>query len=220
MASGGAEVVTRVLTVVLAIVTARMLEPVEVGFLGLSVIVIGVVSMLSFYPETAAIAARGEEGDGQFAIAAAGIRAGILACSLATLWLAYSAVAGYLTGNDVAAGPLRELVLVLAWMPVLELVSGYPQVVLQRRLELGFIARLQILQPVLFVTLAVALLITGHGYIGVAWATLATRQLLCCSVATALVRVGFVGRLAIDEVWRETLRAPPRSLLAALGLSW
>ena len=48
MASGTAEIVTRVLTVVLAIVTARVLEPVEVGLLGLSVIVIGVVSMLGF----------------------------------------------------------------------------------------------------------------------------------------------------------------------------
>ena len=220
MASGTAEVITRVLTVVLAIVTARMLEPLEVGLLGLSVIVIGVVSMLGFYPETAAITARGDEGESQFAIAAAGIRAVILGCSLATLWLAFSPVARYLIGNDVTgAGPLRELVLVLAWMPVLELVSGYPQVVMQRRLELGFIARLQILQPVIFVTLAVALLIAGYGYIGVAWANIASSASVALLLWWRLLLSGSVswGGWPSTRLWRETLRGTAKVLIGGFG---
>jgi PST family polysaccharide transporter len=219
MASGTAEVITRVLTVVLAIVTARVLEPLEVGLLGLSVIVIGVVSMLGFYPETAAIAARGEERESQFAVAASGIRAAILVSSLALLWLAFSAVARYLIGNDGAAGPLRELVLVLAWMPVLELVSGYPQVVLQRRLELGYIARLQILQPVLFVTLAVALLMTGHGYIGVAWANIASSASVALLLWWRLLWSGSFswGGWPSKRVWSETLRGTAKVLIGGFG---
>ncbi|HEV8483947.1 MAG TPA: oligosaccharide flippase family protein, partial [Blastocatellia bacterium] len=219
MASGTAEIVTRVLTVVLAIVTARVLEPVEVGILGLSVIVIGVVSMLGFYPETAAIAARGEEGESQYAFAAAGIRAAILACSLATIWLGFSAVARYLTGNDNAAGPLRELLFVLAWMPVLELLSGYPQVVMQRRLELNFIARLQILQPVIFVGLAVAMLTTGRGYIGVAWANIASSVVITLLLWWRLLSTGSARWCGWPsrKVWRETLHGTGKVLIGGFG---
>ncbi|MEK6406912.1 MAG: oligosaccharide flippase family protein [Acidobacteriota bacterium] len=217
--SGSAEVVTRVLTVVLAIVTARVLEPVEVGLLGLSVIVIGVVSMLGFYAETAAIAARGEEGEIQYAFAAAGIRAAILAGSLGLIWLTFSAIARYLTGNDDSAGPLRELLLVLAWMPALELLSGYPQVMMQRRLELSFIARLQILQPVLFVTLAVVLLVTGYGYIGVAWANIASSAAVALLLWWRLVSSGaalWTGWPS-RRVWRETLRGTTKVLIGGFG---
>ena len=220
MASGTAEVITRVLTVVLAIVTARVLEPVEVGLLGLAVIVIGVVSMLGFYPETAAITARSDEGDSQFAIAAAVIRAAILAGSLATLWLAFSVVARYLIANDATGiGPLRELVLVLVWMPVLELVSGYPQVVMQRRLELAFIARLQILQPVLFVTLAVALLITGYGYIGVAWANIASSAAVALLLWWRLLWSGWAswGGWPSTRIWSEMLRGTAKILIGGFG---
>src|SRR5215471_17557525 len=170
MASGTAEIVTRILTVVLTIVSARVLEPVEVGLLGLSVIVIGVVSILGFYPETAAVAASGKEDEGQFAIAAACVRAVILALSFAVLSIFFSAVAHYLTGDNSASAPLRHLVLVLAWLPAIELLSGYPQVVLQRRLELNLLSQLQILQPFLFVGSAVLMLLTGRGFVGVAWA--------------------------------------------------
>ncbi|HEY3137907.1 MAG TPA: oligosaccharide flippase family protein [Blastocatellia bacterium] len=171
LTSGGAELVTRILTVVLSIVTARLLEPVEVGLLGLAVIVIGVISMLGFYPETAAVAARGGRSDHQYAFAATEVRAVIIALSLALLWLTFPVVAHYLTGKEDAAIPLRQLLGVLAWMPVLELLSGYPQIVMQRRLQLNYIARLQIIQPIVFVGLAVAFLLTGRGYIGVAWAS-------------------------------------------------
>src|SRR5215813_11752204 len=141
MASGTAEIVTRILTVVLTIVSARVLEPVEVGLLGLSVIVIGVVSILGFYPETAAVAASDKEDEGQFAFASACVRAVILAFSFAVLGFSFSAVAHYLTGDESASTPLRNLVLVLVWLPVIELFNGYPQVILQRRLELNLIAR-------------------------------------------------------------------------------
>src|SRR5262249_58363262 len=68
--SGLAEVVIRVLAVVLAVVTARELEPSEVGLLGLAVIVTGLISMIGYYPETAAIAARGETDHNRRALAA------------------------------------------------------------------------------------------------------------------------------------------------------
>src|SRR5215510_4213698 len=76
--SGLAEVVARVMAVVLAIVTARTLEPREVGLLGLAVIVIGVISMLGYYPETAAVASRGESDDNSHALAALMVRSSLI----------------------------------------------------------------------------------------------------------------------------------------------
>lgn len=219
MTSGGSEAITRVLTVVLAIVTARTLEPVEVGLLGLSVIVIGVVSMLGFYPETAAITARSEGTNQQYALAATTMRIGITVVFLTVLWLTFPVVARYLTGKDDGAIPLRELLGVLAWVPVLELVSGYPQVVMQRRLDLNFIAWLQILQPILFVGSAVALLMTGHGYIGVAWANVAASAVIALLLWWRLLSTTSAGwRVSPSRVvWRETLRGTVKVFVGGFG---
>lgn len=219
MTSGGGEVVTRVLTIVLAIVTARTLEPVEVGLLGLSVIVIGVVSMLGYYPETAAVTARREGTDQQYAIAATGVRIGITVFFLTMLWLTFPVVARYLTGKDDGAIGLAELLGVLAWMPVLELVSGYPQVVMQRRLDLNFIAWLQILQPLFFVGSAVALLMTGHGYIGVAWANVAAGALIALLLWWRLLSTTSAGCRVWPSrvVWRETSRGTAKVFIGGFG---
>jgi PST family polysaccharide transporter len=219
MVSGTAEIVTRILTVVLTIVSARVLEPVEVGLLGLSVIVIGIVSILGSYPETAAVAASGDKGDGKFAFAAACVRAVILALSLVVLGTFFPAVARYLTNDATAAAPLRNLVLVLAWLPVVELLSGYPQVIFQRRLELNFIARLQILQPVLFVGLAVVMLITGRGYIGVAWANVASTAVICFLLWWRLLAAGsgLWGGWPSRRVWHETIHGTGKIFIGGFG---
>ena len=182
LASGGAEIVTRMLTVALSIVTARMLEPREVGLLGLAVIVIAVISIVGFYPETAAIAARGNATDNKYAVAATAIRA-IVLCGLILLFrMTFHVLAVYLTGKDDGASELGALVGILIWSPVAELAGGYPQVVLQRRLDLSYIAGVQVLQPIVFVGLAVVLLLRGHGYLGVAWA-----NLIATVIATTLL---------------------------------
>src|SRR3989442_3804297 len=89
IASGTAQIVTRVLTVVLSIATARALEPREVGLLGLAVIVVAVISMIGYYPETAAVTARTREGHGKFAVASVAIKAVVTALLLASVALAF-----------------------------------------------------------------------------------------------------------------------------------
>src|SRR5262249_36063260 len=210
LTSGGAEIITRMLTIVLSIVTARVLEPREVGLLGLAVIVIGTVSMIGFYPETAAVAARGKGSDRQYAVASTLLRAGIIGLLLLVLWLIFPTVVHYLTGKDEAHSPLLQLLAVLAWMPVLELISCYPLVVMQRRLELSYVARLQILQPVVFVGLSVVLLLTGRGYIGVAWANVTSIAVTAVSLwwrflwARELSWGSWPSFAAAQEVFRQT----------------
>ena len=219
LTSGAAEVITRVLTIVLSIVTARVLEPKEVGLLGLAVILVGVVSMLGFYPETAAVTVRDEGSHRKYALAATEVRVVVVVVALAVLWLTLPAIGDYLTGKDDGAAPLRELLGVLVWVPVLELVSGYPQVVMQRRLELNYLARIQVLQPVVFVGLAVTLLLTGYGYIGVAFASVTSAAVASVLLWWRLLRA----REVIHESWsnstvrRETWRNTGKVFLGGFG---
>lgn len=219
LASGGAEIGTRILTIALSIVTARMLEPREVGLLGLAVIMIAVISIVGFYPETAAVAARGNGTDHKYAIAATAIRAIVLCVLILLFKLTFHLLAVYLTGKDDGASELAALVSILIWSPVAELAGGYPQVMLQRRLDLSYIAGVQLLQPIVFVGLAVILLLRGHGYLGVAWA-----NLIATLVATTLLwsRLWWRRLLAWEgwpsvADWREMIGGSAKVFLGGFG---
>src|SRR5262245_46460210 len=82
-ASGAVEIGTRVLTIVLAIATARALQPDEVGLLGLAVIVVGVLSVATACAETAGVVARSKGSDPEYAWSATATRGAITACLMA-----------------------------------------------------------------------------------------------------------------------------------------
>ena len=219
LASGTAHTITRVLAVVLSIASARALEPREVGVLGLAVIVVGIISMIGAYPEMAAVTARGDEDDNKYALAAVAMRGAAITLLLVSVLASLPAMAGYLAEKEVAAGEMRELLGILIFVPVLELVSGYPRVILQRKLDLNYISGANLLQPVLFVGLAVYLLWRGHGYTAVAWAN------LFGTAAAALFlwsRLWLSGRLRWQgwparPIWRETARGASRIFVGGFG---
>ena len=219
LSSGTSQAVTRVLAVALSIATARALEPRDVGILGLAVICMGVISMVGFYPETAAVTASGQACDSKYALAASVIRALLIAALLALLALAFSGLAHRLTSEEGGAEQLRQLFIVLALLPVLELISGYPLVILQRKLDLNYVAWIQLLQPVIFVGLAIVLLFKGRGYIGVAEANVAGTAVATLFVWFRLWRRGWLawGGLPSRDDWRETTRGTGRMFLGGFG---
>jgi len=219
LTSGMGEMATKVLTIVLSVATARMLEPREVGLLGLSVIVIGVISMIGVYPETAAVAARGEASDGEYAVAASTIRAAINLLLLVALILVFPLVGGYLTGEDGGFAQLQELLKILIWVPVFEWVSGYAQILLQRRLDLNYLAWVQLAQPVIFVGLAIILLLEGQSYIGVAWANLVSSAATAVLVWGRLWQRGWLNWEGWPDkkVWRETALGSARMFVGGFG---
>lgn len=171
LASGTTQIITRVLTIVLSIATARAMEPREVGILALAVIVMALISMIGYYPETAVIVSRAEGTDERYAAATVVIRGTVVALLLVSLVALYPLMAARLTGKEGGLAELRELLVVLAWMPLLETIGSYPRVILQRRLDLNCISAAGLLQALLFVASAVFLLSKGFGYVGVAWAS-------------------------------------------------
>ena len=173
LTSGSAEMLTRVLTIVLSIVTARALEPREVGILGIAVIGAGLLSMLGFYAVTAAVVARKGAEDGRFALAAFVIRAAVIGLAVFAAAMTLPSIVPYFAGGGEDADHLRKLLGILLLYPLAELAATYPQVVLQRRLDLGFLAVTQVVQPVVFVGLAVFFLANDYGTIGVSWANVA-----------------------------------------------
>ncbi|HET8676580.1 MAG TPA: oligosaccharide flippase family protein, partial [Blastocatellia bacterium] len=219
LTSGMGEMATKVLTIVLSIATARMLEPREVGLLGLSVIVIGVISMIGVYPETAAVAVRGEASDGEYALAASTIRAAVTLLLLVALVLTFPLVGGYLTGADGGLSQLQELIKILIWVPVFEWVSGYSQIFLQRRLDLNYLAWVQLVQPVIFVGLAIILLLEGRGYVGVAWANLVSSAATTALVWGRLWQRGWLNWEGWPDrkVWRETALGSARMFVGGFG---
>src|SRR5262249_4962546 len=219
LGSGLAEVVARVLAIVLAIVSARTLEPRQVGLLGLAVIVIGVISMIGYYPETAAVAVRAEGDANSHALVAMIVRSVLVVALLAVLAVAFPMVAHYLVGGPNGATELRQLMLVLLWAPIVECLSGYPQVILQRRLDLRFLACVQIIQAVVFVGLATILLVQGKGYVAVAWASLiGTAAAFVALWARTLGRgwFRFEGWPAA-ALWREPLLGSSRVFFGGFG---
>jgi O-antigen/teichoic acid export membrane protein len=171
---GGAEITARVLTTLLTVVAARMLEPSAVGLLGLATIIVGLVSMVGFYPEGAAVVAGGATGHAGYACIGLALRSAVALTLGLAVWLQAPAIAGHLAADAQGIVGLTALLAVLLWVPVVEGLAAYPQVWLQRTLDLGYLARLQFAQPVMFVGLAIGLLALGHGYLGVAWAQLAS----------------------------------------------
>ena len=205
MVSGGAEVVTRVLTVALSIATARALEPGEVGALALAVIVIGIVSVVASYAETAAIVSRSEASDGQYAFAAALIRGAITVVLLTTVVSALPVTTRLLAGKEGAVPQLAALVSALMWQPALELAASYPRVILLRQLDLTYLAWVNLIQVVSHVGLSVALLWSGYGAMGVVWSSLITAALtallLWFRVARSRMPRGSSG--PSKRVWRQ-----------------
>lgn len=218
LTSGGAEIITRVLAVLLSIATARALEPREVGLLGIAVIIIGVISMLGYYPETAAVAARGRARDEDYALIAFVIRAVVVISLLILVTLTLPLFAQYLVGEDSGLFHLSQLLRILVWVPVFELLSGYPRALLQRKLDLSYLASIQLVQPVVFVGLAVVLLINGHGFIGVAWANLIGTAVSTVCLWLRLWRRELAWKSWPDaRTWRETANGSGRVFLGGFG---
>jgi O-antigen/teichoic acid export membrane protein len=218
MASGASEIVSRALAIVLSIVTARILEPREVGVLGLAVILIGVVSLITACPEVAAVTAKGEEPDTEFALVGSIIRAVAVATLLAILTLGFQAIAPYLVKDLGTGRDLWRVLLVLYWVPIVEMTSTYPRVMLQRTLHLRYLAMVQMVQPVAFVGLSILFLLKGYGFLGICWA-----NALGTAVAVLLTWVAFFsedGRLTrrfSKSALRQTVSGSTRVFTGSFG---
>lgn len=188
------------------------------GVLGIAVIIAAIVSMLGYYPETAAVAARGGASDEKYALAASAIRAAVIVPLLILVTSMLPAFAQHLAGKDGGVAQLLQLLRILAWVPVLELLGGYPRILLQRRLDLGYLAAMQLVQPVAFVGLAVILLAGGHGYLGVAWA-----NLIGTAIAAAFLWLRVWQRQPEwrswpePRAWRETAAGSGRMFVGGFG---
>jgi O-antigen/teichoic acid export membrane protein len=171
LASASVEIVGRALTLLLSLAVARTLGPKETGLLALAVIASGLLSMIGALPETAAVAApRGRE-DSSWALAALLLRL-LLSLSLGVL-LAGWFVLGYPHSRyaEMAAAPrLLAVTAVLLLIPLCECLNTYPLVMLQRRLHLTALVRMQGVQYLLSSSAGLAAVFLGFGIVGVALA--------------------------------------------------
>jgi O-antigen/teichoic acid export membrane protein len=176
LTSGVVDATARVLTVLLSVVAARVLGPTDVGTLGIAVTIVAILSMVGSFWETAGvIAGHSSPGADAAYAAAATILRTLIACALVGVGLMSSpAIVSLLTSTPAAAEHLSALLWILLWTPLTEALACHPRVILQRRLDLRYLAWLQLLAAVLFVGGALALLQQGFGTAGVAWSQVAS----------------------------------------------
>jgi lipopolysaccharide exporter len=196
LASAGVEIGGRALTLLLTLVTARLLGPRETGLLGLAVLISGLVSFLGALPETAAVAAPRDRSDNSWAVGATLLRSLVLLAAGAVLLGLFAAAHSYPRFLQSATAPrLPGLAAILLLIPVLEVLNTYPQVALQRQLLLAIPIRAQALQYLTSSSAGLAALFLGFGVTGVAVA--AVFGMGCASLllwAQALGRLGPVDR--------------------------
>ena len=216
-ASGAVEMVTRALTIVLSIATARALQPSEVGLLGLAVIVVGVLSLVTACAETAGVIGRSLGSGPQYAWSATVARGVITACLLAVAPFFLPPLAHLLAGKEAASAHLMALVQLLLWQLVLDAAVTYPRVLLQRRLNLTLLVGASLLQISAHVGLSLVLLWKGYGAMG--WvssalvsAGLSGAFLWCVLFAQRGLRWG--GRVDA-AVWSRTLASTTRVFAAS-----
>jgi O-antigen/teichoic acid export membrane protein len=211
-ASGTVEMVTRALTIVLSIATARALQPSEVGLLGLAVIVVGVLSLVTACAETAGVIARSLGSDPQYAWSATVARGAVTACLLVVAPFSLPPFAHLLAGKETASVELMALVHLLLWQLVLDLAVTYPRVLLQRRLSLTSLVGATLLQVTTHVGLSLVLLWQGYGAMGVVSSALVSGGLsgafLWCRL---FAQPGLHSGGKVDAaVWSQTLASTAR----------
>jgi O-antigen/teichoic acid export membrane protein len=210
--SGAVEMVTRALTIILSIATARALQPSEVGLLGLAVIIVGVLSVVTACAETAGVVAHSLGSDAEYAWSATVARGFITVFLLSAALFALPPLAHLLAGKEAASADLMALVHLLLWGLGLELVATYPRVLLQRRLSLTSLVGASLLQITSHVGLSLALLRHGYGAMGVASAALVSSGLSAAFVWCRLFAQSGCrwGGRADGAVWNQTLASTAR----------
>jgi len=200
--SSATELLARLLTLGLSVLTARLLQPRDIGVLGLAVTVSTIVAMVGSYAETAGVITRAPSTDAALSGAAALWRGGVtLALSVIVYATLDSLGALVATG---AASDFEQLAGPMLLVPAIETLASYPRVLLQRRLCLRFVIALQFGQALFFVGIGAALVLGGHGVWGVVWA-----QIISTSLATGAC---WAGGLRCDPTPPATSRAAARAV--------
>jgi O-antigen/teichoic acid export membrane protein len=221
LTAGSCEIVSRVLMAVLSVAVARALGPTDVGVLGLSVIVVGLVSLLGSGAETTAVASREEGTDPQYALGALIIRAVCITVGALVVFAFLPYAAATLAGAEELDERFRAITTILSLQLGCELAGTYPRVILQRRLDLAFLAGVNLLQVAAHVSLAMLALANGAGLVGLAWASVASSSVVVPVVwARLLARESAIWHGAGGRrLWRQVALATGK-LLSAGGVGY
>lgn len=218
LTSGGAELITRVLGVVISIITARLLEPAEVGILGLAAIIVGLISIIGYYAEIAAVAHGRDESNASMALAALLVRAVVVVLVCGAIAAAFPVVAPRIAGGAAGALELRGVTAVFAITLLFEWLSGYPSVILQRRLDLASIAAIQPMQPIVALITISILLFRGAGPVGVAWGSVAGSASVAILLwVRLLLRQSEAWVWPSRAVWQDTCRGAAAMFIGLFG---
>lgn len=206
----GTEASVRGGAVAVAILSARTLAPEEIGTLGLVVMPVMVVSMLGSYFETAGLVARGPFTEATRCTAGLILR--LLTACAAVLVVAFfhSPLSLVLLRSEANVALAQHLALILAALPFIEALTGYPLLWLQRHRRIASAAVPQSVQAVTYGVVGCLALLGGFGVTGLAVVQVSA-ALLAAGIAWFYLRgeketLFLIDRQAALAILREGLR--------------
>ena len=197
----------RVAMLGLALASARILEPAQIGVLGLSVIVAGLISILGAFTEVGAAIAEGVETDQDRAWAGTFWRLLVTAATALGVLAAREPIATLLGGDKDQAAALQALMTFLLWLPWIETVSAYPRIILRRNRDFGYLAQQGFLGTVVFVGSAVGLL----------WVERRPEAVVTAQLMSATLTSGLTWLRLLQTGYRNARDTPSRSDVAKVG---
>jgi len=208
----------RAASLVLSLVIARTLDPVEVGLLGIAIMMAGIISMMTQYSETAAVISRADCSHEEAALVAVTIRLVTASLLVTVLVLAESSATRILAGR-VAAVLLASLTRIMLLAVLLEIAASYPRVLLQRRLDLGYLIGANAVQILSHLVLTLLVALAGGGVVEFALANVTSVGLLCLFLwARVISRPPHRGfELPARSLWRDMLVGTWRAFQGGIG---
>ena len=164
------DVVARGSALSVAFLSARTLEPAEIGTLGLVGAGTAIVSMLGSFIELGAIISGVSMDEKERANAAGALRMMVVAPLLVGAFFFLDRMLEAFLVEPTRMGVARYIATVLMTLPVFEAIAGIPVVYLQRTESLQSVALRQAWQPLTYAGLGALALLAGFGTSGLAWA--------------------------------------------------
>ena len=197
----------RVAMMVLALASARILEPAQLGTLALCVVVINLISILGAFPEVGAAIADGIEGDQRRGRAGTFWRVVTCATGTIVVLVFLGPISVTLGGTPSQTAALSSMIAAFIWFPWIETLSAYPRIVLRREGDFAYLAGIGFLSTVVFVGVSVGLLMFSRSPSAVV-----SGQLLAGTLSSGVTWLRFLGR------GREgTAGGPTREELGRVG---
>ncbi len=213
-----AQAVEKLILAVCGIVLMRLLSPVDMGMMGLGLLLVGLLNSVGIGIETAAVQLRTPR-DRRMLFSASLVRLMVGIVLFLLIVTASDPVVRFFAHTVVPHAVLKRVTRIVAVLLVTEALCCYPRVLLQRQLRFGPLAVAQDLSAACYSICAVVLAWQGYAYWSLVYALLASQACLVFCLWTVACRERLAPRWdyhAVRRLFAYGRHVSSAAILAAL----